>query len=74
MFRTAYCPSSGAIPVFAAFGLHMHVVTGRSQVSVGTPTQTLLWPVTTSDKPKDANTVRAPDDGRYAAQNMLSLQ
>jgi len=25
-------------------------------------------------KPEAANTVRAPDDERYAAQNMLSLQ
>jgi hypothetical protein len=33
MFRAAYRSSSGALTVFAASGLHMHVVTGRSQVS-----------------------------------------
>jgi hypothetical protein len=32
MFRTAHRSSSGALTVFAASGLHMHVVTGRSQV------------------------------------------
>ena len=32
MFRAAYRSSSGAITVFAASGLHTHVVTGRSQV------------------------------------------
>jgi len=38
-------------------------------------TQTWLRPVTTClCKPEAANTVRAPDDERYAAQNMLSLQ
>ena len=31
MFRAAYRSSSGALTVFAASGLHMHVVTGRSQ-------------------------------------------
>ena len=31
MFREAY-RSSGALTVFAASGLHTHVVTGRSQV------------------------------------------
>jgi hypothetical protein len=36
MFRTAYRSSSGALTVFAASGLHTHVVTGRSQVCVGT--------------------------------------
>ena len=36
MFRAAYRPSSGALTVFAASGLHTHVVTGRSQVWVGT--------------------------------------
>jgi len=71
MFRAAYCSSSGALTVFAASGLHTHMVTGRSQVS----TQTLLWPVTTCVcKPEAANTVRTPDDERYAARNMLSLQ
>jgi len=32
MFRAAYRPSSGALTVFEASGLHTHVVTGRSQV------------------------------------------
>jgi hypothetical protein len=36
MFRAAYRSSSGALTVFAASGLHMHVVTGRSQVRLGT--------------------------------------
>ena len=36
MFRAAYRSSSGALTVFAASGLHMQVVTGRSQVRVGT--------------------------------------
>jgi len=32
MFRAAYRSSSGALNIFAASGLHAHVVTGRSQV------------------------------------------
>jgi len=36
MFRAAYRSSSGALTVFAASGLHMHVATGHSQVWVGT--------------------------------------
>ena len=36
MFRAAYCSSSEALTVFAASGLHTYVVTGRSQVWVGT--------------------------------------
>ena len=60
MFRAAYRSSSGALTVFSASGLHTHVVTGRSQVWVGTA--------------EAANTVRAPDDERYAARNMLRLQ
>ena len=36
MFRAAYRSSSGALTVFAASGLHTHVVAGRSQVWVGT--------------------------------------
>ena len=64
MFRAAYRSSSGALNVLAASGLHTHVVTGRR-----------LRPVTTClCKPEAANTVRAPDDERYAARNMLSLQ
>jgi hypothetical protein len=35
MFRAAYRSSSGALTIFAASGLHAHVVTGRSQVWVG---------------------------------------
>jgi hypothetical protein len=33
MFRAVYRPSSGALTIYAASGLHTHVVTGRSQVS-----------------------------------------
>jgi hypothetical protein len=36
MFRAAHRSSSGALTVFAASGLHTHVVTGRSQFCVGT--------------------------------------
>jgi hypothetical protein len=36
MFRAEYRSSSGALTVFAASGLHTHVVTGRSQVWVET--------------------------------------
>jgi len=44
MFRAAYRSSSGALNVFAASGLHTHVVTGRSQVWVGTLIQpTFIW-------------------------------
>jgi len=35
MFRAAYHSSSGALTIFAASGLHRHVVTGRSQVGIG---------------------------------------
>jgi len=56
MFRATYRSSLGALTVFAASVLHTHVVTGRSQVWVGT------------------HTVRALDDERYAARNMLNLQ
>jgi hypothetical protein len=35
MFRAVHRSSSGALTVFAASGLHTHVVTGRSQVWVG---------------------------------------
>ena len=41
MFRAAYHSSSGALTVFAASGLHKHVVTGRSQVWVGKKSPTL---------------------------------
>ena len=64
------------LTVFAASGLHMHVVTARSQVWVGTGLG--IVPVIIDQvvvcKPEAANTVRAPDDERYAARNMLSLQ
>ena len=74
MFRAAYRSSSGAPTVFAASGLNTHVVTGCSQIWVGTPTQTWLRPVTTSVcKPEAANTVGAPDDERHTARNMLSF-
>jgi hypothetical protein len=33
MFRATYLSSSGALIVFAASGLHTHVVTGRSQAN-----------------------------------------
>jgi len=66
MFRAPYRSSSGALTVFAASGLHTHVMTGRSQVWVGTSSCVC--------KPEAANTVRAPDDERYAARNMLSLR
>jgi hypothetical protein len=36
MFRAAHRSSSGAQIVFAASGLHKHVVTGYSQFWVGT--------------------------------------
>jgi hypothetical protein len=36
MFRAAYCLSPGALTVFAASGLHTRVVSGRTQVWVGT--------------------------------------
>ena len=32
MFRAAYRSTSGGLTVFAASGLHTHVMTGRSQV------------------------------------------
>jgi len=63
MFRAVRRSSSGALTVFAAPGLHTHVVTGHSQAWVGTGVC----------KPEAANTVRAPDDEWRTAQNMLSL-
>jgi hypothetical protein len=67
VFRAAYRSSSGALTVFAASGLHTHVATGRSHVRLR-PVATWVY------KLEAANTVRAPDDKRYAARNMLSLQ
>jgi hypothetical protein len=59
MFRAAYRSSSEALTVFAASGIHTHVVTGRSQVLVGN--QTWLRPVTTCVcKPEAENTVKSP--------------
>jgi hypothetical protein len=49
MFRVAYRSSSGALAVFAASGLHTHVVTGRSPHAYVNQKLT---------------TVRAPDDER----------
>jgi hypothetical protein len=61
--------------VFAASGLNTNLVTSRCPGWVGVPTQPGQRPVTTwVYKPDAANTVRAPDDERYAARNMLSLQ
>jgi hypothetical protein len=54
MFWAVHRSSSGALTVFAASGLHTHVVTGCSQVWVGT----WLRPDTTCVcKPEAANTV-----------------
>ena len=63
MFRAVHRSLSGALTVFAASGLHTHVVTDRS----------LRLVPTCVCKPKVANTVRAPDDERCTARNMLSL-
>jgi hypothetical protein len=76
MFRAVRRSSSGDLTVFAASGLHTPVATGRSQDWVGTavPTQTWLQPVATGVcKTEAANTVRAPDDERRTARNMLNL-
>jgi len=59
--------------------LLFHISQVCSQVWVGTqkrvPTQTWLRPVATFVcKPEAANTIKAPDDERYAAPNMLSTQ
>jgi hypothetical protein len=61
MFRAVSRSSSGDLTVFAASDLHTHVVTGRSQVCVGT------------EFPLRLDYVRAPDDERCTARNMLSL-
>jgi len=77
MFRAAHRSSSGALTVFAASGLHMHVVTGRCPGCVGTavPTQPGQRPVTTwVYKPDLQIQFGAPDDERYAFRNMLSFQ
>jgi len=60
MFRAVCRSSSGAPAVFAASGLHTHVVTARA--------------VTTCVcKPEAASTAGAPNDERHAARNMLSF-
>ena len=67
MFRVAYRSSSGALTVFAASGLPTHVVTGRSQVWVGTEFPLRLDYGRSPHayaKPEAANTVRALDDER----------
>jgi len=61
MFRAAHRSSSGALAEW--------------ELARPVPTQTRLRPVTTCVcKPEAANTVKAPDDERCAARNMLSLQ
>jgi hypothetical protein len=77
MFLAAYRSSSGALTVFAASGLHTHVVTGRSQVRVGTGQFPLRLDYGRSPHAyvnQRLQIVRAPDDEWYAARNMLSLQ
>ena len=66
MFRAVRRLSSGAPTVFAASGLHTHVVTARSQTSLRAVTTCVC-------KPEVANTVGAPDDERRTAGNMLSV-
>jgi dolichol kinase len=63
MFREAHRSSSGTLTVFAASGLHTHVVTGRSHVRLD---------YTCVSESETAKTVIAPDDERCAARNMLS--
>jgi len=73
MFRTAYRSSSGALTVFAASGLHTHVVPPvvksewELRLDYGRSPHAYV-------NQRLGNTVRAPDDERYAARNMLSLQ
>ena len=61
MFRAVCRSSSGAPTVFAACGLHTHVVTALRAVT------------TCVCKPEAANTVGAPDDERHTARKMLSF-
>jgi len=58
MFRAIRRSSSGAPNVFAASGLHTHVVTVVT---------------TCVCKPEAANKVGAPDDERRTARNILSF-
>jgi len=60
MFRAVCRSSSGAPTVFAASGLHTHVVIARSQVWVGTQ-----FPLRFD--------YGAPDDELHTARNMLSF-
>jgi hypothetical protein len=71
MFRAAYHSSSGAPTVFAASGLHKHVVTGRSQfplkLDYGRSPHAY-------ENQRLQIQFRAPDDERCAVRNMLSLR
>jgi hypothetical protein len=67
MFRAVHRPSSGALTVFVASGLHTHVVNGRSQSEWKLACQFPLRLTTAGHH------VRAPDDERCTARNMLSL-
>jgi hypothetical protein len=69
MFRAAHRSSSGALTVFAVSGLHTHVHTGLRQFPLR-----LDYGRSPHAYVEAANTVRAPDDERCAARNMLSLQ
>jgi hypothetical protein len=73
MFRAERRSSSGALTVFGASGLHTHVVTGRSQVWVGTRFPVRLDSAQPSQRPATINVCKtrscnysfwAPDDGR----------
>jgi hypothetical protein len=78
IFRAAYRSSSGALTAFAASGLHTHVVTGHSQVLSGNSMNSHSR-LDYGRSPhayinQRLNTVTVPEDERYAARNMLSLQ
>jgi hypothetical protein len=68
MFRAAYHPSSGALNCICS--LWLTVVTGRCQVWVGNG----HFPLRRDNGQRLQIQFRAPDDERYAARNMLSLQ
>jgi hypothetical protein len=69
MFRPVRRTSSGALTVFAASGLHTPVV--KSEFPLGSDYG--RSPQAYVSKPEAANIVRAPDDERRIARNMLSL-
>ena len=77
MFRAAHRSSSGALTVFADPLVYIRMwwpAVVKSEWEL-VPTQTWLRSVTTCVcKPEAANTVRAPDDERCTARNMLSCQ